>query len=586
MGEYHMRNYRVWLLVAAATLSTSAFVNPASAWEIKLASSYTWEYDIRSQTGPNGFFGPYNVDFGSGIAGTGPGFFAPINGWLGWQAYNFVSGSDAAWQVMYMSAVLDVRVNPAIRIRGEYYIGEWTATTAPFFAGIGTGSPNAPDFGVGDLVRSQYRNNRFPGRQRSFSPGYWRTLWITFDLPWAIITLGKRPAVFGTGLYWNGDDSRSSESTAVTAAYGPLRFQFAFYPARRGSSNSNYPTAPAAGAPATSTAGYYNQDFDKNNGRFWDATMPLVTYRSGPLDMGFTVNAERNRVGNEGIINTPAVRNAQNHVEDHLEWFGAVYVKYYNGRFFFNSEFGWFDLIERTRGPVPLTNNRDTYLENRKVMAEMGTVFGPTKVSLLWAWASGPDRRNGRQIDRNGLRELPGQRSTNYSNTGLFRPYSYVMVWCYGLGTHINGDTQEGYVEDANVYAARIDHAVASNLNLYGSFFWADRASKSGFGWGTIRPVNTAGNVALTYAAQIGAPSVPDTNLGWEADLGIDWKLLENFAIYATFGYWKPGKWFNFACIDKAVPGWATAAAPTWGTNPQRAIDPVWALEMKLIADF
>jgi len=579
-----MRKHRAWLLALVVALSILVLVLPAAAWEFAMRSSYTWEYDIRSQTGPNGFFGPYNVDAGSGIAGTGAGFFAPINGWLGWQAFNFVSGSDAAWQVMYMSVYPDIRVNPAIRIRGEYYIGEWASATAPFYAGVGTGTSNVADFGLGDLARSQYLNNRFPGTQRSFSPGYWRTLWVTFDLPWAIVTLGKRPAAFGTGLFWNGADSRTSESTALTASYGPFRFAFSFYPARRGSSNSNYPTT--AGAPSTSTQGYFNQDFDKNNGRYWDAGLFQVTYRNGPIDIGFTINAERNRVGNEGIINTPAIRNAQNHLEEHQEWFGAAYVKYFNGRFFFNAEFAWFDQIERTRGPNPLVNNRDVYLENRKVMTELGTLFGPTKVSLLWAWAAGPDRRNGRQINRNGLREPAGQRGTSYANTGVFRPYSYVMVWSYGLGTHINGDSQEGYVEDANIYAARVDHAVASNLNVYGSFFWADRVSKSGFGWGTIRPVNTAGNVALTYAAQNGAPSVPDTNLGWEVDFGVDWKLLENFTLYTTFGYWRPGKWFNFACVDKAVPGWATAVAPTWGISPDRAIDPVWALEMKVAAEF
>ena len=31
-----------------------------------------------------------------------------------------------------------------------------------------------------------------------------------------------------------------------------------------------------------------------------------------------------------------------------------------------------------------------------------------------------------------------------------------------------------------------------------------------------------------------------------------------------TAAYWKPGKWFNYACIDRSVPGWelGPVAAP------------------------
>ena len=37
----------------------------------------------------------------------------------------FVSGHDAAWQVMYMSTNMEIRMNPAVRVRGNYFIGEW-----------------------------------------------------------------------------------------------------------------------------------------------------------------------------------------------------------------------------------------------------------------------------------------------------------------------------------------------------------------------------------------------------------------------------------------------------------------------------
>jgi hypothetical protein len=133
--------------------------------------------------------------------------------------------------------------------------------------------------------------------------------------------------------------------------------------------------------------------------------------------------------------------------------------------------------------------------------------------------------------------------------------------------------------------------------------------SKSGWGWGFIRPVATTasadGNVqpgALVLTrdnTRTGAPSIPDTNLGWEIDSGFDWKLLEGLVINATFAYWQPGNWYKFACVDKSVPNWATVtggAVPAlgggntnpalWGINPARSIDAIWGLELIVRADF
>ena len=75
-------------------------------------------------------------------------------------------------------------------------------------------------------------------------------------------------------------------------------------------------------------------------------------------------------------------------------------------------------------------------------------------MSLLYAWLAGPDRRGGNQIDQTGLQTDVGIRSNQFSNTGFFRPYSYLMVYAYGLGTHMNADTLNGTAEDASIYAA------------------------------------------------------------------------------------------------------------------------------------
>ena len=141
----------------------------------------------------------------------------------------------------------------------------------------------------------------------------------------------------------------------------------------------------------------------------------------------------------------------------------------------------------------------------------------------------------------------------------------------------VNPDTGNGYAEDASIWAARVDYAVAANLNLFGTFFWADRASKSGFGWGCIRPdlalLRNNGNPSNGYPGlnalnppgtafmpngifgvwrqgvdrpgfagtlagppfRGGAPNIPDTSLGWEVDAGFSWGLLENLTVDFTF---------------------------------------------------
>ncbi len=265
-------------------------------------------------------------------------------------------------------------------------------------------------------------------------------------------------------------------------------------------------------------------------------------------------------------------------------------------------------------------------------MGEVGVFSGPAKLSVLCSWHSGMDRRNGTTntpqgcitdpVNASSTTVNPRFQSSSTSNTGLFRPYSYIMVYGYGLGNSINADTGEGHVQDAFCKAARLDYAVAANLNVFGSFFQANRVG-NGYGWGYLRPtpvyfdpvakftksgvsatdLTLNGSVTGLYRGATNpkgtnlanvAPNIPDNDLGWEVDTGFDWKLLEGLTVRSTFGYWQPGKWFNFACIDKANPFWLANAgtAPTtwngigWGINPSRDIDPVVVACVQILADF
>ena len=164
------------------------------------------------------------------------------------------------------------------------------------------------------------------------------------------------------------------------------------------------------------------------------------------------------------------------------------------------------------------------------------------------------------------------------------------------------------------VVASRLDYAVAANLNVYGSFLWAWRNGLWPWGTLTVNGGNTAANAVQVNgfpavagnspatsktAGAIRAPNIPDNNLGWELTTGVDWKLLEGLTTNLRLAYWQPGEWFKYACLDKAlvttvaangnlVPlvGDGAAIGSSFGVNPSKSIDPIWAFSGQLNVDF
>ena len=600
-------------------LSVALFVAPACAWEFEMDGTFTWLYEYRGQNGPAGFFGAYD-QAQTAFAADNVGTFAPYNFYLGgyhltYTALNpngtaaanvsayggqgsslaggesIVSGSDASWQVNYMSTNMQIRMNKAVRVRGNYFIGSWSQPNY--------GSSN------GVMVSSGILEMDSPGVQRSFSPGYWRTLWLSAQLPWGEIAVGKRPSSWGMGLQYDGADNRSSESVALSVPYGPFRIQLSFYPSRRGYATDDY-------AATSATPTYYNERPDKNNTRVFDMTVPNVVYNSGPVSMGFLVNWIFRHRGGESVITNPnhatygnGTRGIQ--ARDYQDQYGAVYFKYNNGRFFLNSEWDWWRVIDTRDGLLTQSTATTTptqippiYINHDSLAVEAGALFGPTKISVIGAWFTGDDYRYSPTYNGYRLALISGgKQSDTWSNTSVFRPYSYLMIYGYGLGTSFARDTGNGFVQDASVYAARLDYAVAANLNIYSSFTWAERFSNSGYLWGCLRPDAAATNGRVVYknqAALGGAfanmiPTIPDGALGYEIDAGFDWKLLEALTARCTVGYWVPGNWWKYACADKSVPGWGRfdnqgSWANNWQTQPNKTIDPVWGMEFKLEGTF
>jgi len=217
-------------------------------------------------------------------------------------------------------------------------------------------------------------------------------------------------------------------------------------------------------------------------------------------------------------------------------------------------------------------------------------------VSGAWFNSSGLDRRGGILIDRQGVLlagvagALTGRPALN--NTVLVLPYSWLLAHQYGGGNNAFGASSfDGGLYDVNALAARVDYAIAANLNTWVSFMWADRYSKS-YPWGYIQVNNNYNTVynnnpVANAFGPVAVPSIPDTNLGWEVDLGIDWRLLEGFRLEALVGYWQPGKWFNYACVDLGVRNWNNPAPGNyWGTNPDRTIDPVIGGHISFVGEF
>ncbi|MFH0957736.1 MAG: hypothetical protein V1897_03450, partial [Pseudomonadota bacterium] len=202
---------------------------------------------------------------------------------------------------------------------------------------------------------------------------------------------------------------------------------------------------------------------------------------------------------------------------------------------------------------------------------------GHMKLSFLLAHMPGPDRRNGVLIDKQ-----PYIQEAERSAYAVFYPYSILMGKYYMAGVNSYRD-----MSASNVAAGRFDYMLASNLDIFVSVMKADRSS-NGYGWGYVRPdPDNFGSVSFGQKEYLEskAPTIPDNDLGWEVNAGIVWKLLENWRLSARGAYWQPGKWFNYACVDKSVPNWDTPSSTnTFGINPNRTIAPILGFELYLDA--
>ncbi len=540
-----------------------------------MAGKFTWEFWQFSQLGSRGFFGPYDRDNSSAAVG-GVVNLAARNGWLGNEITgdNLSSGSDAAVNYLYMTIWPKFTVNQAMSLEGSYRIGSWATPSS--------------DSSLGQLNYSRYANTQAYGMERSFSPGYWNTLFATVKLPWCVLNVGKMAMPFGSGFLLDGEDETTTEGPTLTVPYGPLLIGLYYYPWRAGQFVS-YPLMA-----------------DRNNAMQPDAG-GFVVYMAGNVSAGMLCEYWSMHQGPESqLLQTmdPADSDSLNpgrsnfNPMDVTVLFGNAYFKYFDGRFFFNTAGAfWQQTTRNARSESGLLAAHTRYWEFWGGMIEFGMVSGSAKLSLLCAYYPGFDRRAGQIIDRQPT--VPAILLD--AGVSLYRPYSLLLSYDYGSG---NGSktysSNHGFMTDASSFGARFDYALAANLNLYTSFFRADRVSQA-YGWGWIRPdpSTTPSSPALQYSLRYtrqsledisvaaDAPNILERDLGFEIGCGFDWKLIEGCTLRASFAYWKPGAWFKYACVDRTQPKWDVPVATNrWGINPDRTIDPVFGSQVKLETEF
>ncbi|MFH1114891.1 MAG: hypothetical protein V1792_13350 [Pseudomonadota bacterium] len=585
-------------LAVLVVLAIGAFPGTPWAWEFELEGGLSWNYYYATQAGDEGFFGPYNVD-ASGNNIQNQNFWAGANKWPG-----VFPGHDVAVNTQFMEFSPTFRVNEAISIKGAYYVGSWEEF--------------APELGAGALVASEYANSTFTGTGFSFSPGFWNLLWFEAETPWGTVGLGKRPFAFGIGALASGEDVTSTEALQLTVPYGPLSVGLLWFPWRQADDVS---AAFIAGDAAMTPDVEISVQTENKSVQQSPHLTGFMVYNACNFSVGYLYDYFRWSLGPENLIVSNGATAADRLLARNLfiprdltSQFHILYAKYASGSFFANAEFDYWESTVRhgangnntdeNSGPASVGGFagagsvfQTNHTEMLRFAMDLGAVAGPSKVTLFGFWSSGFDRRAGVLIDKQGAGLWVGPQNTtdalltihpNWANTILFNPYSYLMVFNYGGGNNSFNRNGDGYLTDAFAYAVRLDYSVAANLNFWASFFKANRVSK-GYGWGYIQP-DLEGDAAYNRLPGYGAtavPAIPDDDLGWEANAGLDWALLEGLELNTRVSYWRPGKWFSYACISRANPGWAAPAAGNlYGTNPNRTIDPVLGLEATITAGF
>lgn len=595
-----------FLVLLMAGVLVAAFTVPALAFEFSLKGQYEQRVQYFSRIGDRDLFGIASLqDAGGPAIG-----FAGMNKYRGTMATpgagltvanpaatNTVDVDSATRRIIRaggslyecdtlqeeMRVVLKptFRVNKAIRVYGSYNIGGIRNRYGPVLANpgaapyvFGVGSNGIPPFEKYGMMRAS--NNA----DDTALMGSWDQLRATIQLPWGVISIGQKDFPLGIGAAFGY--VVKGDSLLFVVPYGPFRFLPTVWVARSIFEEDN------GGAMSTTP----------DKGDKWDVFGGcLFTYTNGPLEIGGGAVMQQldvtrgymmtlmNTVLPPAVPGRAAIIAAQGHNDTEILARGA-FMKYNNGRFFANWQYFNMRIDDHHVGALPV------YTEAYHFATEAGVVVGPMKIGLIYGLASGP------------VLNL-GNATQAYGTWGVFHefldPYNFLMFHTYGGGnnaftTGFDSD-DHGSMTDAYCFAGRIDYACASNLNLYLSYMWAHRLEVAGtLAGSTLSSGAAAGTAGVGAAYTVAAaqqwkanhgygaspnPYVDDGFIGYEWNVGVDWKLLEGLTLKQRYSFWQPGEWFDQAYRAVTMFG---GAIDQEGRMVGR--DPIHSFQGSLVIDF
>lgn len=593
-----------FLTVMLAGLLVLAVIAPALAWEFAMKGEYENRLRYFGRMGDDDLFGKASYqDAGAGtfIGFAGPNIYgtgniapvvADMSGGAGAPPLQSPAmvitrggfsrwGSDAFYNDSKLTIQPEIRINQAIRVHGVYNIGgmrnKYRQTGTNVF-GDGVGA--AP---LERYYMSQSSMNAYDG-----TFGTWEQFRATMQTPWCIFSIGLKDFPLGTGATL-GYNTRAEAFLAVVP-YGPLRFLYGIWLAR-GRFLESWQTVPDAD---TKNNFFQGAIFTYDMGSFSAGGAAIYRHmhqKTGALPSPANYSAG---TGSAAPYNPGAAAVGPQQARDDSTFIGLAFLKYFNGKFFANAEYAWITVdrhypisgLQVAGIAAANMGGRSLNLEGYHWFSEIGVLSGPTKVALMYGLVSGRVLNNG-----NARKVYTAWTMNNQA----MEPYEFLMFNTYaggnnggwgGLDVTFAAD-DHGQMSDAYCFAGRADYAVASNLNIWGSYIWAHRLERAGFLNGGVRDIGdgAAGGVApgtLLNAYGGVTPYCPDGYLGWEAGAGVDWKLLEGLNLKVRYAYWQPGDWFDYAY--QALPGPIGAGQGNWYLMKGRS--PINAIEGKMVVEF
>ncbi len=540
---------RVALTVLAVLLVVGA-VTTCCAWEFSMKGETEWRYRYWTRAGNRDIFGAMGdaVNLGINHLQTYP-TTATTNrgsGTFGVLAGENRFGADMQLTDYRMTIFPKIVVNPAIEITASVNLtslGIWS-DGQPL---IGNGTVAVPSPRDPGYVNSLY----VPIQDRPAAvdvPNTYVTLqWLKTSIRTPILdfSVGYNTSKIGMGL-WKHECNRASASFGVSAVYGPLMIGLAPYFGRNQSTWS-------LGSSASRIEGQGAAQRQEDRRNYFRAIEGEIEYVNGPLY--FQLVSDSYVQPNAPIpdargaaINTSAVPNA-----DVIRYRLAFVTKYFNGRYFCNAEADWFTRWRSGRGTgqTTLLVNQNDDNDGWLYGLETGFLCGPAKFTANYVRATGNDPST-RHTTEDAADDEQGLSAC------YMKDWGYLMYYMYGTG---DGWDAAGYGQPTNFHhlGVRLDYAIASNLNLFGVYAYAWRDQPTAYRLGGnyqlgIQQWNNE-NIRLAQLGQFQGRAVPDSarEIGWELDLGLNWKLLENLTWDTTFALWKPGNWWAHAYPNTAA---------------------------------